>query len=29
VTVEARPTAVIAETTTWPAFPALWPQLLD
>jgi effector-binding domain-containing protein len=28
-TVEARPTAVIAETTSWAAFPALWPQLLD
>jgi effector-binding domain-containing protein len=27
--VEARPIAVIAETTTWSAFPALWPQLLD
>lgn len=24
-----RPTAVVAETTTWEAFPALWPKLLD
>ena len=29
VTVEARPTAVVAETTTWEAFPALWRPLLD
>ena len=29
LTVKARPTAVIAETTTWAAFPALWPELLD
>jgi effector-binding domain-containing protein len=27
--VEARPTAVIARTTTWPEFRKLWPQLLD
>ena len=27
--VEARPTAVIVQTTTWEAFPALWPVLLD
>jgi effector-binding domain-containing protein len=27
--VEARLTAVIAETTTWEAFPALWGKLLD
>jgi effector-binding domain-containing protein len=26
--VEARPTAVIAETTSWAAFPQLWPRLL-
>src|SRR3954469_19349556 len=26
---ESRRTAVIAETTTWAAFPALWPELLD
>lgn len=25
----ARPTAVIAATTTWEAFPSLWPGLLD
>lgn len=25
--VAARPTAVVAETTTWQGFPALWPQL--
>jgi effector-binding domain-containing protein len=24
-----RPTAVVAATTTWPQFPALWPGLLD
>jgi effector-binding domain-containing protein len=32
VTVEdvvARPTAVVAATTTWPEFPALWGRLLD
>jgi effector-binding domain-containing protein len=29
VKVDARPTAVIARTTTWDAFPRLWPQLLD
>jgi effector-binding domain-containing protein len=27
--VEARPTAVVKATTTWPEFPALWPTLLD
>jgi len=27
--VAARPTAVIARTTTWPEFRRLWPQLLD
>jgi effector-binding domain-containing protein len=27
-TVEARPTAVVAETTTWTEFPKLWGQLL-
>ncbi len=26
---EARPTAVVAATTTWPEFPALWKPLLD
>ena len=25
--VAARPTAVVAATTTWPEFPALWPEL--
>jgi effector-binding domain-containing protein len=29
VTVEARPTAVIAQTTTWAEFPGLWGRLLD
>ena len=29
VTVVPRPTAVIAETTSWEEFPRLWPQLLD
>jgi effector-binding domain-containing protein len=29
VTVEARPTAMVAEATTWEAFPALWRSLLD
>jgi effector-binding domain-containing protein len=29
VTVEPRPTAVIAQTTTWAEFPKLWGQLLD
>jgi effector-binding domain-containing protein len=29
LTVGARLTAVIAETTTWERFPALWRQLLD
>jgi hypothetical protein len=29
VTVDARPTAVVAETTTWEAFPTLWRPLLD
>jgi effector-binding domain-containing protein len=28
-TVAERPTAVIAATTTWAAFPSLWRQLLD
>jgi effector-binding domain-containing protein len=28
-TVEPRLTAVVAQTTTWREFPALWPQLLD
>jgi effector-binding domain-containing protein len=28
VTVEARPTAVVAQTTTWPEFPKLWGKLL-
>ena len=27
--VEARPTAVIAETTSWEVFPQLWPALLS
>jgi effector-binding domain-containing protein len=27
--VAGRPTAVVAETTTWDEFPALWPRLLD
>jgi len=27
--VAARPTAVVAATTTWQAFPTLWRQLLD
>jgi effector-binding domain-containing protein len=27
-TVEARPTAVVAETTTWTEFPKIWGQLL-
>lgn len=29
VTVDPRPTAVIAQTTTWREFPRLWGQLLD
>jgi effector-binding domain-containing protein len=29
VDVAARPTAVVAATTTWHEFPALWPHLLD
>jgi effector-binding domain-containing protein len=29
VTAEAAPTAVVAETTTWDSFPAVWPRLLD
>jgi effector-binding domain-containing protein len=29
VTVEARPTAVIAQATSWEEFPSLWGQLLD
>jgi effector-binding domain-containing protein len=28
-TVTARPTAVVAATTTWPEFPELWRPLLD
>jgi effector-binding domain-containing protein len=28
-TVEARPTAVVAQTTTWQEFPRLWGRLLD
>jgi effector-binding domain-containing protein len=27
--VPARPTAVVAETTTWPEYPDLWRRLLD
>jgi hypothetical protein len=27
--VRAQPTAVVAETTSWAEFPALWPRLLD
>src|SRR5439155_427026 len=27
--VDAQPTAVIAETTSWEAYPELWPRLLD
>jgi effector-binding domain-containing protein len=27
--VDARPTAVVAATTTWPEFPALWRKMLD
>ena len=27
--VDARPTAVIAETTSWEEYPELWPRLLD
>jgi effector-binding domain-containing protein len=29
LTVHARPTALIAETTSWKAFPELWPRLLE
>ena len=29
LTVRAKPTAVIAETTTWEAYPEVWPLLLD
>jgi effector-binding domain-containing protein len=29
LTIQARPTAVIAETTSWSAFPEVWPRLLD
>jgi effector-binding domain-containing protein len=29
MTVDARPTAVVARTTTWKEFPQLWGQLLD
>jgi effector-binding domain-containing protein len=28
-TVDARPTAVLAATTTWPEYPTVWKQLLD
>ena len=28
-TVEARPTAVVAQATTWQEFPGLWKELLD
>jgi effector-binding domain-containing protein len=28
-TVDARPTAVVSQATTWKAFPGLWRQLLD
>ncbi len=28
MTVQARPTAVVAQTTTWPEFPKLWGSLL-
>jgi len=29
ITVEPRPTAVVAAATTWPDFPALWKGMLD
>src|ERR1700733_6400107 len=29
MTVEARPTAVVAQTTTWAEFPKVWGPLLD
>ncbi len=29
VTVEPRPTAVVAQTTSWEQFPSVWPALLD
>ena len=29
VTTHARPTAVVARTTTWQEFPSLWMRLLD
>lgn len=29
MTIEAAPTAVVAETTTWKQFPTVWPRLLD
>ena len=29
LTAHAQPTAVIAETTNWEAYPELWPRLLD
>jgi len=29
LTVHAQPTAVIAEATTWEAYPEVWPRLLD
>jgi effector-binding domain-containing protein len=29
VKIDRRPTAVVAQATTWADFPSLWPQLLD
>ena len=29
LTVQAQPTAVIAETTSWEVYPEVWPRLLD
>jgi effector-binding domain-containing protein len=29
LTIRAQPTAVIAETTSWDAYPEIWPRLLD
>ncbi len=29
VTIDALPTIVVAETTSWERFPAVWPKLLD
>jgi effector-binding domain-containing protein len=29
LTVDARPTAVIPETTSWEAYPEVWPRLLE